>query len=122
MKSAQSTAPLGESAHDQDFVANARPPDWINPSATGRYGLLVIGGGPCGLVAARTAAALGAKVALVERDLLGGESLNHGAIPSKAIIRSARLYADMRNAANYGVKVPANIEVDVPAVLRSEER
>ena len=122
MKSARSIASLGESAHDQDFVANARPPDWINPPAPGRYGLVVIGGGPCGLVAARTAAALGAKVALVERDLLGGESLNHGAIPSKAIVRSARLYADMRNATNYGVKAPANLEIDVPAVLERMRR
>ena len=55
------------------------------------YHLLVIGAGPAGLVAARAAAALGAKVALVERGLLGGDCLNYGCIPSKALIRSSRL-------------------------------
>ena len=81
------------------------------------YHLLVIGAGPAGLVAARGAAALGAKVALVERHLLGGDCLNYGCIPSKALIRSARLYADMRNAANFGVAVPGDIQVDFAAAM-----
>ena len=81
------------------------------------YHLLVIGAGPAGLVAARGAAALGAKVALIERNLLGGDCLNYGCIPSKALIRSARLYADMRNAANFGVAVPGDIQVDFAAAM-----
>ena len=76
------------------------------------YHLLVIGAGPAGLVAARAAAALGAKVALVERGLLGGDCLNYGCIPSKALIRSSRLYAEMRNAADFGVVPPAEVRVD----------
>ena len=76
------------------------------------YHLLVIGAGPAGLVAARAAAALGAKVALVERGLLGGDCLNYGCIPSKALIRSSRLYTEMRNAADFGVVPPAEVRVD----------
>ena len=60
------------------------------------------------------AAALGAKVALIERDLLGGDCLNIGCVPSKAIIRTSRLYAEMRNAERYGAQVPADIRVDFP--------
>ena len=61
-----------------------------------RYNLVVIGGGTAGLVTAVGAAGLGAKVALVERNLLGGDCLNNGCVPSKALLRSARFYADLR--------------------------
>jgi pyruvate/2-oxoglutarate dehydrogenase complex dihydrolipoamide dehydrogenase (E3) component len=94
-----------------------RPPDWRNPTPQGAYHLLVIGAGPAGLVAARAAATLGARVALIERHQLGGTSLNHGCVPSKTLIRSARLYAEMRSAANFGVEPPAEIRVDFDAAM-----
>ena len=65
---------------------------------------------------------MGAKVALVERALLGGNCLNVGCIPSKAIMRTARLYAEMRNAEHYGAQVPADIRVDFPAVMQRMRR
>jgi pyruvate/2-oxoglutarate dehydrogenase complex dihydrolipoamide dehydrogenase (E3) component len=99
-------------AHDDALCANARPVGWRNPQPREPYHLLVIGAGPAGLVAARGAAALGARVALIERHLLGGDCLNYGCVPSKTLIRSSRLYAEMRNAANYGVRTPDAIEVD----------
>lgn len=102
--------PVGR--HDADFLRSVRPHGWRNPDPTGRYNLVVIGAGPAGLVAARGAAAFGAKVALVERHLIGGDCLNVGCVPSKALIRSSRLYADMRNAAHYGVVPPKEVEVD----------
>src|SRR6185312_5283452 len=83
-----------------------------------RYGLVVIGAGTAGLTAARTAASLGARVALIERDLLGGTTLNIGPVPSKAIIRTSRTYAEMRDAARYGGCVPEDIRVDFPRVMR----
>ena len=93
--------------------ARARAPGQCASRRTGairsrrdRYDLVVIGAGPAGLVAARAAAALGAKVALIERDLLGGDCLNVGCVPSKAIIRTSRLYAEMRNADQYGAQHP----------------
>ena len=82
---------------DPDALApglNGRPPGWRNPQPREPYHLLVIGAGPAGLVAARAAAALGARVALVEGHLLGGLALNYGAVPSQALIRTSRLYAE----------------------------
>ena len=93
------------------------PSGWLNPTPRGAYHLLVIGAGPAGLVAARAAAALGARVALIERHRLGGDCLNHGCVPSKTMIRSGRLYAEMRCAANFGVEPPAEIRVDFGAVM-----
>ncbi len=97
---------------DSELCLNSRPPDWKNPKPREPYHLLVIGAGPAGLVAARAAAALGARVALIEKHLLGGLSLNYGCVPSQALIRTSRLYADMRNAAAYGASTPPTIEVD----------
>lgn len=101
---------------------NVRPPAWRNPKPAGRYDLVVVGGGPAGLVAASAAASMGAKVALAERALLGGGCLNVGCIPSKAIIRTSRLYAEMRNAELYGARVPGDIRVDFPFAMQRMRR
>jgi pyruvate/2-oxoglutarate dehydrogenase complex dihydrolipoamide dehydrogenase (E3) component len=77
----------------------------------------VIGGGSAGLVTAAGAAGLGAKVALVERGLLGGDCLNAGCVPSKALIRSARVVAGIRRAADYGIVVPEGPNADFAAVM-----
>ncbi len=110
-----STAP--QDAHERARLENLHPSGWRNPRPEGRYRLLVIGGGTAGLVAAHAAAALGAKVALIERHLLGGDCLNVGCVPSKALIRTSRLYAEMRDAQRFGAVVPADIRVDFPAVM-----
>lgn len=81
------------------------------------YNLVVIGAGTAGLVTAAGAAGLGAKVALIERHLLGGDCLNYGCVPSKCIIRSSRVYADIRDAYKFGIRVPEGTEVDFPAVM-----
>ena len=110
------------SSHERELLANVRPSGWQNPTPRGPYHLLVIGAGPGGLVAARTAAALGAKVALIERHMLGGDCLNYGCVPSKAIIRTSRLYAEMRTAANFGAAPPTDIRVDFPAAMERMRR
>jgi pyruvate/2-oxoglutarate dehydrogenase complex dihydrolipoamide dehydrogenase (E3) component len=107
---------------DEVLVANVRPRDWQNPEPAPSYNLVVIGGGTAGLVSAAGAAGLGARVALVERHLLGGDCLNYGCVPSKAIIRSSRVYADLRDAGGFGVKVPLGAEVDFPAVMARMRR
>src|SRR5262245_57446123 len=84
---------------------------------TSRYNVAVIGAGPAGLVAAAGAAGLGAKVALSEARLMGGDCLNVGCVPSKAILRCARAAADVRRAGDFGVVVPAGTHVDFPAVM-----
>lgn len=104
--------------HNRELLANTHPPDWTNPTPSGRYNLVVIGAGTAGLVTAAGAAGLGAKVALIERHLLGGDCLNVGCVPSKALIRSARALADVRDAEQFGVKVPPGAHVDFPAVMQ----
>ena len=105
------------SPQDAERLANVCPVDWRNPRPLSSYHLLVIGAGPAGLTAARSAAALGAQVALVERHRLGGDRLNDGCIPSKSLIRTGRLLADMRNAANFGVVPPPPVELDFRAAM-----
>jgi len=104
------------------LVANVHPPDWRNPQPRGRYNLVVIGAGTAGLVTAAGAAGLGARVALVERHLMGGDCLNVGCVPSKAIIRSSRAIGDLRAAAALGVRVPDGVEVDFAAVMERMRR
>jgi pyruvate/2-oxoglutarate dehydrogenase complex dihydrolipoamide dehydrogenase (E3) component len=77
-----------------------------DPNPHGRYHLLIVGAGPAGLIAAQTAVSRGARVALIERNLLGGTCLNTGCIPSKTIIRTSRLYREMRERV-FGGQVPA---------------
>ena len=105
-------------AREQERLANVRPSEWRNPQPADRYDFVVIGAGPAGLVAAHGAAALGAKVALVERELLGGDCLNIGCVPSKTILRTARLFAEMRTAEGYGAQIPTDIRVEFPAVMQ----
>ena len=83
-----------------------------------RYGLIAVGGGAAGLVAARAAAALGVRVALVERDVLGGTSLNTGSVPSKTLLRTARMYAEMQQAARYGARAPAAVAIDALTAMQ----
>ena len=107
--------PLDE--NNQRLIANVHPPHWVNPEPAGRYNLVVIGAGTGGIVTAVGAAGLGAKVALIEKHLLGGDCLNYGCVPSKSVIRSSRAVADVRGAGSFGVRVPAGAEVDFPAVM-----
>jgi pyruvate/2-oxoglutarate dehydrogenase complex dihydrolipoamide dehydrogenase (E3) component len=121
-----STDGTGRSAPGRDVDAElsnlVHPPHWRNPQPAPTYDLVVIGGGTAGLVSAVGAAGLGARVALVERHLLGGDCLNTGCVPSKAIIRSARVMGELRRAAGLGIGVGTPV-VDFGAVMnRMRER
>jgi pyruvate/2-oxoglutarate dehydrogenase complex dihydrolipoamide dehydrogenase (E3) component len=89
--------------HNKTLVANVHPPEWVNPEPAESYNLVVIGGGTAGLISAAGAAGLGAKVALIERHLLGGDCLNVGCVPSKGVISASRAVHHARNSAEFGV-------------------
>lgn len=113
---------LPPDVHNQTLIAHVRPPDWVNPTPAPRYNLVVIGAGTAGLVTAAGAAGLGAKVALVESHLMGGDCLNVGCVPSKALIRAARAAAHVRDAHLFGIRVPPGVAVDFPAVMERMRR
>ncbi len=103
--------------HDAKRIANVHPSDWINPTPVDRYNLVVIGAGSAGLISAAIAAGIGAKVALIERDLMGGDCLNVGCVPSKALIRVSRMIKEARDAEAFGLAIAAGSEVDFAAAM-----
>jgi pyruvate/2-oxoglutarate dehydrogenase complex dihydrolipoamide dehydrogenase (E3) component len=108
---------MTQNAHDARRIANVHPSDWVNPTPADRYNLVVIGAGSAGLISAAIAAGLGAKVALVERDLMGGDCLNVGCVPSKALIRVSRMIKEARDAEAFGLEIAAGSEVDFAAAM-----
>ncbi|MEM7697486.1 MAG: mercuric reductase [Verrucomicrobiota bacterium] len=111
--------------HNTKLESNVHPTDWKNPSPPadgGKYNLVVIGGGTAGLVAAAGSAGMGAKVALIERELLGGDCLNVGCVPSKAVIASAHAAAVARDSGDLGVKINGEVAVDFPVAMERMRR
>ena len=115
-----SVSPMDQ--YNQELLGNAHPSDWINPEPAETYNLVVIGAGPSGLVAAAGAAGMGAKVALVEQHLMGGDCSNVGCVPSKCMIRSARAAAQVRKAGEFGIRVPEGVAVDFEFVMERMRR
>jgi pyruvate/2-oxoglutarate dehydrogenase complex dihydrolipoamide dehydrogenase (E3) component len=115
---------LPQDNYNQTLVNFVHPLDWVNPTPADRYDLVVIGAGTAGLVVAAGAAGLGLglKIALIEKYLMGGDCLNVGCVPSKCMIRSSRVVAEMQNAGEFGIHPPAQIEVDFPAVMARMRR
>ena len=112
---------LPDDAHNRELLRHTHPDGWVNPTPRGRYNLVVIGSGTAGLTAAGGCAAVGGRVALIERHLTGGDCLVTGCVPSKGIIASARLAASARRAAEHGVRV-GSVDADFPAVMERMRR
>lgn len=108
--------------HNLRLVANVHPDDWTPPIPEPMYNLVVIGAGTAGLISAIGCAALGGKVALVERHLMGGDCLNVGCVPSKCLIRSARVAAEMADAGHFGLTPHPVAAADFPAVMERLRR
>ena len=91
--------------HNRKLVGHVHPPDWKNPTPSGPYDLVAIGAGTGGLITALLGSTLGARVALVERHLMGGDCLNVGCVPSKAVIRAAEVAHEARSASALGLEL-----------------
>lgn len=108
--------------HNRSLLDNVHPPTWVNPTPADRYHLVVIGAGTAGLVSAAGAAGLGARVALIERRLMGGDCLNYGCVPSKGIIRAARAWHDAREASRRFGGPTVNDDADFATVMERMRR
>jgi pyruvate/2-oxoglutarate dehydrogenase complex dihydrolipoamide dehydrogenase (E3) component len=100
-------------AHNQNLVAHVHPADWKNPKPESAYNLVVIGAGTAGL---------GAEVALIERHLMGGDCLNVGCVPSKAVIRASRVATAVRNAGEFGAQIPHGVPIDFARAMERMRR
>jgi len=103
--------------HDATLLAHVAPADWKNPEPAGRYNLVVLGAGSAGLITAAVAAGLGARVALVERHMMGGDCLNVGCVPSKGVLRESRRAHEARSAAAIGLPASQPADVDFAAAM-----
>ena len=113
---------LPDDHHNRELVENVHPSAWVNPTPAGRYNLVVLGAGTAGLVSAVGAAGLGAKVAIVERHLMGGDCLNFGCVPSKGVLRAARAVQAVRTAEAFGVRTSGLVNIDFAAVMERMRR
>ncbi len=100
------------------LIDNVHPPTWQNPTPNGRYNLVVLGAGTGGLITALVASSLGARVALIERHLMGGDCLNVGCVPSKALIRGAQIVHEAREARQFGMPASDTDLGDFGEVMR----
>jgi pyruvate/2-oxoglutarate dehydrogenase complex dihydrolipoamide dehydrogenase (E3) component len=111
------TLPLDES--NRALVEHVHPAAWQNPQPSGRYNLVVVGAGTAGLVSAAVGAGLRGKVALVERQFMGGDCLVTGCVPSKSVLRAARLVAESRRAEKeIGLALAPGADPDFAAAMR----
>jgi pyruvate/2-oxoglutarate dehydrogenase complex dihydrolipoamide dehydrogenase (E3) component len=108
--------------HNRLLVDNVHPAGHVNPDPPGRYNLVAIGAGAAGLVSTAICAGLGGRAAIVEKHLMGGDCLNVGCVPSKAVIRAARAAAEVRDAGELGVDVPPGVSVDFGRVMERMRR
>jgi len=116
------TLVLPQDESNKILIENVHPAEWKNPESAPMYNLVVIGAGTAGLVTAAGAAGLGAKVALIERHMLGGDCLNVGCVPSKGIIRASRAAYDVRTAEEFGIRYGEAISIDFGKAMERMRR
>lgn len=107
------------------LLDNVHPPEWIDPAFDGVYNVVVIGAGAGGLVTSAGCAGFGAKVALIEANVLGGDCLNVGCVPSKSLIHAANLAHTLKNnteLADAGISIEGRVNVDFGQTMRRLRR
>jgi hypothetical protein len=107
------------------LLDHVHPVGWRNPKPHSAYDLVVIGAGAAGLVTSSGAAGLGARVALIEANLLGGDCLNVGCVPSKTLIRAANLAHTVKNSdalADFGISINGEIDIDFTKIMERIRR
>jgi pyruvate/2-oxoglutarate dehydrogenase complex dihydrolipoamide dehydrogenase (E3) component len=113
-------SPLDE--HNARLLDDVHPKGWVDPTPKSTYNLVVIGAGAGGLVSAAGAAGVGARVALIESHLLGGDCLTVGCVPSKALLRCAKAAEAVRNASAFGVEINGAVSIDFGFVMERMRR
>ena len=108
--------------HNTQLLDLVHPKNWHDPTPKEKYNLVVIGAGAGGLVSAAAAAGVGARVAIIEAHLMGGDCLTVGCVPSKALLRCAKAAAAVRDAAAFGVNIEGNVSVDFGYVMERLRR
>jgi len=108
--------PLDE--HNSRLLDNVHPKSWIDPTPKKKYNLVALGGGAGGLITSGGAASLGGTSALIESHLLGGDCLNVGCVPSKALLRCAKMVHSIRHASEFGIEVSGEVNVNFAAVMQ----
>ncbi len=111
-----------DDTYDAELIAHTHPKDWVNPEPQPCYNMVAVGGGTAGLITAILVASLGGKVALVERAYMGGDCLVTGCVPSKSLIRPARLAHEMRHAAHFGFSEKSTDPQDFPQIMQRLRR
>lgn len=107
--------PLDE--HNVRLLDNIHPKKWIDPEPEEIYNLVAVGGGAGGLITSGGTAALGGSSAVIESHLLGGDCLNVGCVPSKALLSCAKMAASIGKASEYGVEIEGEVTVNFPKVM-----
>ncbi len=109
-------SPLDE--HNSRLLDNVHPKSWVDPTPKKKYNLVALGGGAGGLITSGGAASLGGTSALIESHLLGGDCLNVGCVPSKALLSCAKMANHIRHAGDYGVEISGEVEIDFAYVMQ----
>ena len=91
------------------------------PKGEGKYNIVVIGAGTAGLVTAAASVGMGARVALIEKGKMGGDCLNFGCVPSKALLRSSKIFGYLRRAEEFGAEI-GEIKTDFLKALERMRR